>query len=64
MSDVRRVSVEEVHGKLKSASPILLVCAYPTEQAFQSMMLEGGISFPEFQKRLPSLKKDHEIVFY
>lgn len=64
MSEIRRVSVQEVRRKILSGSALLLVCAYATEEAFQAMHLEGGISFPDFAERLPSLPKDAEIVFY
>ena len=62
--DVRRVSVKEVHRKMLPKAGLLLVCAYDTEERFREMELEGAISWPEFQKRLPSLAKDQEIVFY
>jgi len=64
MSEIRRVSVHEVRRKMQSGAALLLVCAYATEEAFQAMHLEGGISFPAFLKRFPSLPKDADIVFY
>jgi hypothetical protein len=64
MSDPKRRSVRDVRGRLDSGAPINLVCAYPTEQAFRKAALEGAISFPEFERRLPALPKEAEIIFY
>jgi len=64
MSEIRRVGVQEVRRKILSGSALWLVCAYATDEAFHAMHLEGGISFPDFATRLPSLPKDAEIVFY
>jgi len=63
MSEPRRVTAEEVYGKLKSGKA-LLVCAYEDEMKFKAMQLEGAISLNEFRAKLPSLAKDQEIVFY
>lgn len=63
MKEPERITAEEVQEKLK-AGTILLVCAYEDEAKFKKMQLEGAISFNEFKKKLPSLAKDQEIVFY
>jgi hypothetical protein len=63
MKEPERITAEEVQEKLK-AGAILLVCAYEDEAKFEKMQLEGAISFNEFKKKLPSLAKDQEIVFY
>ena len=63
MGEVVRVPPAEVREKLKSGQ-VLLVCAYPDEERFKSLHLEGAISFREFESRLPSLPKVREIVFY
>jgi len=63
MVEPKRVSPEEVYQRLK-AGKVLLVCAYEDEAKFEKMQLEGAISFNEFKKKLPSLAKDQEIVFY
>jgi hypothetical protein len=60
---VERISPQEVHKRLESGN-ILLVCAYEDESRFKQIQLGGAISFGEFQKRLPALSKDQEIVFY
>jgi hypothetical protein len=62
--DVRRISVKEVHRKMLHQAGLLLVCAYDAEDRFREMELEGAISWPECEKRLPSLAKEQEIVFY
>jgi hypothetical protein len=63
MKEPERITAEEVQEKLKGGT-ILLVCAYEDEAKFEKMQLEGAISFNEFKKKLPSLAKDQEIVFY
>jgi hypothetical protein len=63
MVEPKRISSEEVYQKLKGGK-VLLVCAYEDEAKFEKMQLEGAISFNEFKKKLPSLAKDQEIVFY
>jgi len=62
--DVRRISVREAHRKMRHGSGLLLVCAYDTDERFREMELEGAVSWPAFQTRLPSLPKEQEIVFY
>ena len=61
MPEPKRISPQDVRSRL---SPVLLVCAYPTEAAFRKAALDGAISFPEFERRLPALEKEAEIVFY
>jgi hypothetical protein len=63
MVEPKRISSEEVYQKLEGGK-VLLVCAYEDEAKFEKMQLEGAISFNEFKKKLPSLAKDQEIVFY
>ena len=64
MAEPKRVSVQEVRSRLLKGDPLLLVCAYPNEAAFKRAALEGAISYPEIEKRLPALKMEHVIVFY
>jgi hypothetical protein len=58
-----RISPEEAYRKVKAGQAIL-VCAYPEEEKFLKVRLDMAISFGEFQKRLPTLPKDQEIIFY
>lgn len=58
-----RVPPAEAYQKVK-AGTALLVCAYPDDETFKKMKLEGAISYKEFESRLPGLKKDQEIIFY
>jgi hypothetical protein len=58
-----RIPPAEAYQKVK-AGTALLVCAYPEDETFRKMQMEGAISFKEFESRLPSLKKDQEIIFY
>lgn len=63
MTEPKRVTPEEVRQKLESGT-VLLVCAYDDENKFKQMRLQGAISLNEFKSELPSLAKDHEIIFY
>jgi hypothetical protein len=58
-----RISPEEAYRKVKSGEAIL-VCAYDDEATFQTMRLDMAISLGEFQKRLPTIPKAQEIIFY
>ena len=59
---VERISIEEAAGKIKSSATIL-VCSYD-DAACGNMLFEGALLRSEFEKRLPSLAKDQEILFY
>jgi len=58
-----RMSPEQAYQNVKAGQAIL-VCAYDDEATFQKMRLDMAISFGEFRRRLPSLPKDQEIIFY
>lgn len=62
--EATRVSAAHVRRKLIDGEPTLLVCAYPEDEKFRAVELEGAIPFSEFERRAPSLALDHEIVFY
>jgi hypothetical protein len=64
MSAPRRVSAQEVRGKLQAGGQCLLVSAYESEAKFRNAALEGAISFGEFEARKASLPRDAEVVFY
>ena len=63
MAEAIRMSPEDVRQKVTSGSA-LLVCAYDDDEKFRLFHLEGALSFAKFKSKLPSLSKDHEIVFY
>jgi hypothetical protein len=63
MSEVTRVTPEEIYPKLMSGEA-LLVCAYDDEAKFQRHQLSGAISLAAFQFLRPTLPRDREIVFY
>jgi hypothetical protein len=58
-----RISPADAYQKVQ-AGTALLVCAYPDDETFKKMQLEGAISLKAFESKLPSLKKDQEIIFY
>jgi rhodanese-related sulfurtransferase len=63
MAKHERVSPEGAKMKVKSAEA-LLVCAYKEDDKFRQMHLEGAVSYAEFKKKVDSLPKDREIIFY
>jgi hypothetical protein len=63
MENPERIGPEETHEKLK-AGAALLVCAYNSDEKFNTMPLEGAISLSVFQSKLPSLPEDQQIIFY
>jgi hypothetical protein len=63
MAEPARIAPAEAYQKVK-AGTALLVCAYPEDETFRKMQLEGAISYKEFESRLPRLEKDQEIIFY
>ena len=63
MAKHERVSPEGARDKVKS-SEALLVCAYEEDEKFKQMRLEGATSYSEFKKKVASLPKDKEIIFY
>jgi hypothetical protein len=60
---VPRVDVEEARRKV-AAGDALLVCAYGDDVKCKQLELEGSITLSELESRLPSLRKDTEIIFY
>jgi hypothetical protein len=64
MSAPKRLSPQEVRGKLQSGGNILLVCAYDSEAKFRQTALDGATSYGEFERRRASLPRDVELIFY
>lgn len=63
MSEVVRITTEETREKTTLGNA-LLVCAYESDEKFTKYHLEGAISFSDFKKRVDTLSKDQEIIFY
>ena len=63
MAEPESIGPEETRKKLETGTA-LLVCAYDSDEKFRTTHLEGAISLSTFKSNLPSLPKDHEIVFY
>lgn len=59
MIDVERISAEKTRQKIISGEGIL-VCAYKDDTRFNSMHIEGAVSFAQFKSELPSLAKERE----
>jgi hypothetical protein len=58
-----RITPQDAYEKVKTGQAIL-VCGYEDKEHFSALRLEMAISFDEFQKMLPALSKDREIIFY
>jgi len=54
----------EVRRKLEEDGDTLLVCAYSDDEKCGSMMIEGAMTFSEFEAKRDSLDEDREIAFY
>jgi hypothetical protein len=63
MADIERISVEEARKKA-TANQALLVCAYEEEAKCKALNLDGSISLTSFQKKVPSLPRSQEIIFF
>jgi len=61
--NVARIAPNDAHSKVQ-AGQALLVCAYGDDARYQSLKLEGSISLNELEKKLPSLPRDQELIFY
>ena len=64
MSDPARISVQDARAKLQNGDGFLLVCAYPEDEKFKKMTLEGAIAFSALEQKLDSLSKETGIAFY
>ena len=59
----KRIRAAEMRRKLLAGDGSLLV-AVTSPAGYARAHLEGAISFEDFERRLPSLEKEREIVFY
>ncbi len=57
------LSADKVHKRIRNGST-LLVCAYDSDEKFQKFHLEGAISLSDFRKKIVTLSKNQEIIFY
>jgi hypothetical protein len=63
MAEIQRISAEEARRR-RQAGQALLVCAYEDDSKCRAMALEGAITVNELKRRLPSLPKSQELIFY
>ncbi len=63
MADIERISVQEARTKVLS-NAAFLVCAYPDEEKYKKMRLEGAISLKDLESRAATLPKSQELIFY
>ncbi len=59
-----RISPADARARLQAQPPALLICAYDDEATCASIKIPGSITMRELQKRLPSLPRSQELVFY
>jgi hypothetical protein len=58
-----RISSQDTYKKV-TAGEAIFVCGYEDDGKFKAFRLEMAISFSEFLKKLATLSKDQEIIFY
>jgi len=61
--DVPRISAAEARQRVQHGQA-LLVCGYDDDSKCRSMALEGAITLTDLQRRLGSLPKNQELIFY
>ena len=62
--DIERIGVTDARNRMKSGDA-LLVCSYDDETCRgRGVLLEGAILLSDLEKKLPSLSKEREIIFY
>ena len=62
-SEVKRIEPDAARRRMDAGAAIL-VCAYESDEKFQSMHLEGAESLNSLRARLPDISKEQEIIFY
>lgn len=63
MAEIERITPQEARRGVTSGAA-LLVCAYDDEAWCRSHLPEGALTFSEFERRLPSISKTQEIIFF
>ena len=63
LADVPRIAVDTAREK-SSSGEALLVCAYDSDERFNTMRLDGAISLREFKMKLTDISRTREIIFY
>ena len=64
MVEFKRVTPQDVRPRMREPDGPLLICAYEDEDKCRSVRLDGALTLKEFQHRLPTIRKDRELVFY
>jgi uncharacterized protein (TIGR02284 family) len=60
---VKRIPVREARERVQSGRA-MLICAYDSQEKFEQNQLEGAMSLPAFESKLPSISKDADLIFY
>jgi rhodanese-related sulfurtransferase len=58
-----RIRPEEARQRVQSGQATL-VCAYDSDEKFNSLHLENALSLRQFHEREKSIPKDKELIFY
>jgi hypothetical protein len=61
--DVPRISPAEAWRRVQHGQA-LLVCGYEDESKCRSMALEGSIALADLKRRMHSLPKNQDLIFY
>jgi len=62
MTGTPRVDPEEARRRVEAGA--LLICAYTDTAKCERVRLQGAITLPELEERLPSLPPDQDLIFY
>jgi hypothetical protein len=61
--DVPRISPAEARRRVQQGQA-LLVCGYEDESKCRSLALDGSIALADLKRRIHSLPKSQEMIFY
>jgi len=65
VEQVPRLSPREVRERMRAGSRrVYLVCAYDDEAMYREYAIDGALSLGELERRLDSIERDAELVFY
>jgi rhodanese-related sulfurtransferase len=61
---IKTISANNAHELLRTDPAAVLVCGYEKEDDFRQNDLEGAISLSEFRRRMDTIPKDENVIFY
>jgi rhodanese-related sulfurtransferase len=61
---IEKINANNAHELLRTDPAAVLVGAYGEEEEFRQNDIEGAISLSEFRRRMDSIPKDENVIFY